>query len=108
MEHHHFIDGRNKEGLILPNILEIYGYKIYFWSNESDEPIHIHISKGIPVENSTKIWITKNGGCVVANNNSQIPEKELREILETVQNSYFLIIAKWKRHFPNKEIKYYC
>lgn len=80
MEHHHFIDGQNKEGLILPNILEI----------------------------STKIWITKNGGCIVANNNSKIPERELREILETIQNSYFLIIAKWKRHFPNKEIKYYC
>lgn len=45
MEHHPFTDGPNKEGLILPNILEIYGYKIYFWSNEDDETIHIHISQ---------------------------------------------------------------
>lgn len=65
MEYHHFTDGQNKAGLILSNILEIYGYKIYFWSNENCEPIYIHISKGIPVENSTKIWITKNGGCIV-------------------------------------------
>lgn len=58
--------------------------------------------------NSTKVWITKKGGCIVANNNSKIPNKDLREILETISNNYFLIIAKWKQHFPNEEIKYYC
>ena len=26
--------------------LNVIGYKIYFWSNENNEPIHIHISKG--------------------------------------------------------------
>ena len=62
----------------------------------------------MPKENSTKVWITKNGGCILANNNSKIPAKELREILETIQNSYFLLIAKWKRHFPDKPIKFYC
>ncbi|MBR0350554.1 MAG: DUF4160 domain-containing protein [Clostridia bacterium] len=31
---------------------------MYFWSNENEEPIHVHISKGIPVSNSTKIWLT--------------------------------------------------
>ncbi|MEG1947917.1 MAG: DUF4160 domain-containing protein, partial [Lachnospiraceae bacterium] len=24
----------------------IAGYKIFFWSNENNEPIHIHIAKG--------------------------------------------------------------
>ena len=33
----------------------------------------MHISKGIPVENSTKVWITKAGGCMLANNKSKIP-----------------------------------
>lgn len=68
----------------------------------------MHISKGMPVANSTKVWITKNGGCIVANNNSKIPEKELRELLETISNNYFLIISKWKQHFPSYEIKFYC
>lgn len=62
----------------------------------------------MPVSNSTKIWITKNGGCIVANNNSDIPNKELRELLEVISNNYFLILSKWKQHFPNEEIKYYC
>ena len=68
----------------------------------------MHISKGVPVPNSTKVWLTKRGGCILANNNSQIPVKDLREILETISNNYFIIIAKWKQHFPDQSIKFYC
>ena len=49
----------------MPSIFEVCGYKIYFWSNENNEPIHVHISKGKPSANSTKIWLTKSGGCIV-------------------------------------------
>ena len=68
----------------------------------------MHISKGIPVSSSTKIWLTKSGGCIVANNNSKIPTKDLRELMEIVSDNYFLIIGKWKQHFPNKIIRFYC
>ena len=39
------------------------------------EPIHVPISKGTPTSKSTKIWLTKSGGCIVANNDSKIPQK---------------------------------
>ena len=72
------------------------------------EPIHVHISKGKPSEKSTKIWLTKAGGCIVANNDSKIPEKHLREIIEVISNNYFFIISVWKKHFPSFELKFYC
>ncbi|MBR3003151.1 MAG: DUF4160 domain-containing protein [Clostridia bacterium] len=81
---------------------------MYFWSNENFEPIHVHISKGIPVANSTKVWLTKRGGCILANNNSRIPNNELKILLETIANNYFLIISEWKKHFPDQELKFYC
>ena len=84
------------------------GYKIYFWSNENDEPIHIHISKGNPTSTSTKIWLTKNGGTIVANNKSTIPMKDLKKILRVVNDNYFLILAKWKNYFEVQELKFYC
>lgn len=62
----------------------------------------------MPSVNSTKIWLTKHGGCIVANNNSKIPEKDLRELLEIISNNYFLIIDRWKKHFPSFELKFYC
>lgn len=62
----------------------------------------------MPVVNSTKVWLTKSGGCIVANNSSRIPEKDLRELLEVIANNYFLIISICKKHFPSFELKFYC
>ena len=84
------------------------GYKIYFWSNENDEPIHVHISKGNPTSNSTKIWLTKSGGTIVANNKSNIPMNDLKKILKVINDNYFLILAKWKDYFEGQELKFYC
>ena len=61
-----------REVFELPNIFTVSGYRVYFWANENNEPIHVHISKGSPVPNSTKVWLTRAGGCIVANNKSNI------------------------------------
>lgn len=33
-------------GFRLPSIFTVSGYKVFFWSNENGEPIHVHIAKG--------------------------------------------------------------
>ena len=38
----------------IPVILRLFGYKYLFYSNESDEPPHIHIRKG---NAHAKFWI---------------------------------------------------
>ena len=91
--------------------MKVFGYKIYFWSNENNEPIHIHISKGNPTKNSTKVWITQSGGCILANNKSQIPQNDLNKLLDIVSKHYFLIISKCKEfyHIDNTDdVKFYC
>ena len=92
----------------MPSIFEVCGYKIYFWSNENFEPIHVHISKGKPVQNATKVWLTKSGGCILASNKSNISSKDLSELLEAIVNNYFYIVSEWKRHFQVEEVKFYC
>ena len=92
----------------MPSIFEVCGYKIYFWSNENNEPIHIHISKGKPSSNSTKIWLTKRGGCIVANNNSRISNKDLNTLMEVVTSNYFFIVAQRKKFNQVEEVKFYC
>lgn len=87
------------------------GYKIYFWSNENNEPIHVHIAKGKLTQNTTKVWLTKTGGCIVANNKSKIPENELNKLLSIISKHYFFIISKWKDYYKinsKDEIKFYC
>ncbi|MDR1701139.1 MAG: DUF4160 domain-containing protein [Lachnoclostridium sp.] len=96
------------EELKLPNLFQIGGYKVFFWSNENNEPIHVHIQKGKPTSNATKIWITSSGGCIVASNNSKIPQNELSELLEVISAQFFMICEAWKKHFLIDDIKFYC
>ena len=40
----------------MPQIFKIGSFWVYFWSNENNplEPIHIHVSEGMPSANATK------------------------------------------------------
>lgn len=38
----------------MPTILFIYGWRIFFYSNEGNEPIHVHAEKG---KMECKFWI---------------------------------------------------
>ncbi len=72
------------------------------------EPVHVHISKGKPSPNSTKVWLTKAGGCILGHNKSRIPEKDLKYIMGIITSNYFFILDQWKQHSINKDIRFYC
>lgn len=40
----------------MPKLFSVGPYSIYFWSNENDplEPIHVHISEGVPQKTQQK------------------------------------------------------
>jgi len=92
----------------LPSLFKILGYAVYFWSNEINEPIHVHVSKGVPSSNSTKILLTRDGGCVVANNNSHIPSSDLTELLQIISSQFFFICTAWKEHFTTDTLRFFC
>ena len=71
----------------MPQVFKVGSYWVYFWSNENEplEPIHVHISQGNPSANSTKVWITKSGNCLLCNNNSKIPSKVLKNIMRIIE-----------------------
>ena len=83
----------------LPTLFEIYGYRVFFWSNETGEPVHVHVCKGKPTANATKIWLPPESNPVLANNNSNIPDKELKRILKMIALNRDSIIAQWYDYF---------
>ncbi|WP_407399299.1 DUF4160 domain-containing protein [Anaerovibrio sp.] len=83
----------------LPTLFEIFGYRIFFWSNEAGEPIHVHVCRGKPTGNTTKIWLPPDSNPVVANNNSNIPEKDLKRIMKMIALNRDTIIAQWYDYF---------
>lgn len=82
---------------------DFLGMSFYFWSNEQSgntlEPIHIHISKGIPSPNATKLWLLQSGGVELCHNGSQLSEQELSKAIEYVKTNYNSIVAAWYQHF---------
>ena len=36
----------------LPNLYQVGSYKIFFWSNENNEPVHVHITSGNPKQSA--------------------------------------------------------
>lgn len=92
----------------MPSLFTVSGYKVYFWSNENGEPIHVHIAKGKPNPNGTKIWLTRTGGCILASNGSHIPKNELNELMEFISAQFFLICAEWKKFYLTEDVKFYC
>jgi len=82
---------------------DFLGMSFFFWSNESSgtglEPIHIHVCKGNPYGNATKIWLKQNGSVELCHNNSNLSPIELSRALEYIKANYNAIIAEWYRHF---------
>ena len=92
----------------MPRIFKIGSYLIYFWSNENNplEPVHVHISEGNPSEYATKVWITQSGKCLLCHNNSKIPQKPLRDIMDIIEARSQEVMAKWISYFNT--ISFYC
>ena len=87
-------------------LLDFLGYIIYFWTNEEKplEPIHVHVSKGKPIQNATKIWITKEG-IKLENNNSNIPKNDLKKIMQYITANREAVIAEWMARFESGSFK---
>lgn len=76
----------------MPRILVFGQYVLFFWIAENGEPVHIHVGIKRAAANSTKFWLTKNGGCTLANNESKIPAKDLRDLSDSPEpkdNQYY-------------------
>ena len=65
----------------MPVFLRYGRYKVYFWANESGEPIHFHIASGDPSKDDTKVWVLRDGGLMVAHNKGRVPKKDLLRVI---------------------------
>lgn len=92
----------------MPQVFKIGAYWVYFWSNEGDplEPIHVHVCQGSPSAGATKVWITQAGKCYLCNNNSKIPDRTLRNIMDVIAARSSEIVEKWQAYFG--QIRYFC
>jgi hypothetical protein len=79
----------------VPTVLRWNGYRFYFFSNEGNEPPHIHIDKG---ENTVKYWLEPVGLA----RNIGFSERELRVLEEKVRSEQNVFVEAWHGYFGNR------
>ena len=83
----------------MPTILFIYGWRLFFYSNESQEPIHIHAQKG---DMECKYWINIEEVEIreeFAFNMSPNAKKEIKKI---IYQNFDLITESWNTYLKKK------
>jgi hypothetical protein len=83
----------------MPTILFISGWRFFFYSNESNEPIHIHVEKG---EKSCKYWLdTKNFGVSEAFTRG-MNSKDKRQVIKIIIANFEYIEKEWTKYQRRK------
>ena len=76
----------------MPTVLRIGRFRFFFFSNEGNEPLHIHVESG---ENYAKFWLEP----VQIVRSVGYNAKELNEIRRLVLENIELFKEKWYEHF---------
>lgn len=91
----------------MPNLFSFNGFTVYFWSNEGNEPIHVHVQKGKHTAASTKFWLLSDGSCSLVNNKAQLSSKQIKLLEKFITVNFKEICAAWKKFFNEDSVKFY-
>lgn len=80
----------------MPTILYILGWRVFFYSNEGLEPMHVHAQKG---EMECKFWIYKETFEITEAFSYQLSPKDKREIRKIIFQNFDYIVDQWDRYF---------
>ena len=76
----------------MPTVLRVAGYRFFFFSNERNEPAHIHVEQA---ERYAKFWLDPVDLAASHGFRSQ----ELSELRRLVLEHRVLFQEKWNEHF---------
>jgi hypothetical protein len=76
----------------MPTVLRVDGFRFFFFSNEGNEPPHIHVEQA---ERYAKFWLDP----VQLELNVGFRSRELSELRRLVFQHQALFREKWNEHF---------
>jgi len=85
----------------MPAILQIMGWRLFFYSNESNEPIHIHCRKG---DMECKYWIDSENFNVKEAFSYGLAPRDKREIKKIIYEHFDYIEEQWDEFQRRKMI----
>ena len=80
----------------MPTALYIFGWRLFFYSNENLEPIHIHAEKG---DMECKFWLLVDEVEIREEFSYNLTPAAKREIKKIIYQHFDLILDSWNTHF---------
>ena len=77
----------------MPTVLLILGWRLFFYANEGEEPIHIHCRKG---EMECKHWIDTENFDIGEAYSFRLKPRDKREIRKIIFQHFDYIVEEWQ------------
>lgn len=77
----------------MPTILRVGPYRVGFYSNETDEPPHVHVTRE---RNVAKFWLNP---AVELSQSHGFARHELNEIRRIIEDHRTQLLEAWHEHF---------
>lgn len=79
----------------MPTLLVVEGFRFYFFSDERQEPPHVHVRKG---DAHAKLWL----GPIRLARSSGFTRAEIRRVRELTFEHQVFFVARWQQHFGSQ------
>jgi len=76
----------------VPTILIIFGWRLFFYANEGNEPPHVHCRNG---EKECKYWLDLEDINIEEEFSYNMSQKDHREIKKIIYNHFEYIETQW-------------
>jgi hypothetical protein len=85
----------------MPTILLVFGWRLYFYANEGNEPLHIHCRKG---DMECKFWLDSENSDVIEAFSYNMNSRDKREIIKIVYEYFEFIESEWEKFHREKSL----
>ena len=76
----------------MPTVLRVGSYRLFFYSGDRDEPVHVHVERE---QNVAKFWLAP----VRMQTSGGFNASELRRIQRIVEENEISLIEAWNEYF---------
>ncbi len=83
----------------MPTVLYLLGWRLFFYSNEGNEPIHVHAEKG---NMECKYWLSVEEIEITEAFAFDMSPAAKREIKKIIYQHFDLIVDAWNNYFDRE------
>ena len=83
----------------MPTILLVQGWRLFFYLNEGNEPMHVHARKA---ESQCKFWVNADMYEIEEAWSYNLTPRLRREVRKIIFEHFDLIVQEWNSHFKGQ------